>query len=92
MPSVQIKDVPESTHGVLRQRAAAGRSRCRTQSPPFRPTVLVVDASVLAVAIADDSNDGGAVRARLRDETLAAPESVDLEVVSVLRSQNHTGV
>ena len=25
MPSIQIKDVPEETHAVLRQRAAAGR-------------------------------------------------------------------
>lgn len=54
--------------------------------------MLVVDASVLAVAVADDGKDGDAARARLRGETLAAPELVDLEVVSVLRRQNRTGV
>jgi len=47
--------------------------------------VLVVDASVLAVALADDGRDGDTARARLRGERLAAPELVDLEVTSVLR-------
>jgi predicted nucleic acid-binding protein len=49
--------------------------------------VLVVDASVLAVALADDGPDGDAARARLRGEDLAAPELLDLEVASVLRRQ-----
>jgi len=49
--------------------------------------VLVVDASVLVVALADDGPDGGQARARLRGERLAAPELIDLEVTSVLRRQ-----
>jgi predicted nucleic acid-binding protein len=49
--------------------------------------VLVVDASALVVALADDGPDGDLVRVRLRGESLAAPELVDLEVVSVLRKQ-----
>lgn len=53
--------------------------------------MLVVDASVLAVALADDGSDGDHARARLRGEVLAAPELVDLEVVSVLRRQNRAG-
>lgn len=53
--------------------------------------MLVVDASVLAVALADDGTDGDAARARLRGETLAAPELVDLEVASVLR-QDRAGL
>lgn len=53
--------------------------------------MLVVDASVLAVALADDSSDGDTVRARLRGERLAAPELVDLEVASVLRRQFRRG-
>ncbi|MBM6545687.1 type II toxin-antitoxin system VapC family toxin [Janibacter sp. YIM B02568] len=53
--------------------------------------MLVVDASVLAVALADDGPDGDAARARLRGETLAAPEPIDLEVASVLRRQNRLG-
>jgi predicted nucleic acid-binding protein len=54
--------------------------------------VLVVDASVLAVALADDGPEGDAARARLRGETLAALELVDLEVASVLRRQNRVGM
>jgi predicted nucleic acid-binding protein len=47
--------------------------------------VIVVDASVLAPALADDGADGDRVRERLRGEQLAAPELIDLEVVSTLR-------
>ena len=47
--------------------------------------MLVVDASVLAVALLDDGADGDAVRRRLHGETLAAPALIDLEVVSVWR-------
>jgi predicted nucleic acid-binding protein len=53
--------------------------------------VLVVDASVLAVALADDDHDGDLARERLRGEHLAAPELADLEVASVLRRQVSTG-
>jgi predicted nucleic acid-binding protein len=45
--------------------------------------VLVIDASVLAVALIDDGPDGDQVRDRLRGEALAAPSLVDLEVLSV---------
>jgi predicted nucleic acid-binding protein len=48
-------------------------------------TVLVIDASVLAVALLDDGHDGDVVRHRLRGEQLAAPALIDLEVVSVWR-------
>jgi predicted nucleic acid-binding protein len=47
--------------------------------------LIVVDASVLAPALADDGGDGDRARARLAGERLAAPELVDLEVASVLR-------
>jgi predicted nucleic acid-binding protein len=53
--------------------------------------VLVVDASVLATALADDGADGDTARGRLRGEDLAAPELIDLEVVSVLRRQLSAG-
>ena len=46
--------------------------------------MLVVDASVLFPALADDGSDGDAVRARLRGESLAAPELIDLETGSVI--------
>ncbi|MEP7331824.1 MAG: hypothetical protein ABI692_07015 [Terracoccus sp.] len=119
MPSVQIKDVPESPPAVLRQRAAAahrslqeylhsrliaeasrpswkrsstepavaeaGRSRLADAAESLRGIVLVVDASVSSVALTDDAPGGAAARARLRGETSAAPELVDLEVASVLR-------
>jgi predicted nucleic acid-binding protein len=49
--------------------------------------VIVVDASILAVALGDDGADGQRARVRLADETLAAPELIDLEVTSVWRRQ-----
>jgi predicted nucleic acid-binding protein len=53
--------------------------------------VLVVDASVLAPALADDGMDGDVARARLRDHALVAPELIDLETLSVIRRQFHAG-
>lgn len=47
--------------------------------------MLVIDASVLAVALIDDGPDGDQLRQRLRGEQLAAPALIDLEVVSVWR-------
>ncbi len=49
--------------------------------------MLVVDASDLAVALADDGQDGDVARERLHGEVLVAPDLVDLEVTSVLRGQ-----
>jgi predicted nucleic acid-binding protein len=59
--------------------------RLKRQSITFGQNVIVVDASVLAVALADDGTDGQHARERLTGETLVAPELVDLEVVSVWR-------
>ena len=53
--------------------------------------MLAVDASVVAVALADDGHDGDHARARLRGERLTAPELVDLEVTSVWRRQVREG-
>lgn len=47
--------------------------------------MIVVDASVLAPALADDSSTGDRARRRLAGEAIAAPALVDLEVASVLR-------
>ena len=47
--------------------------------------MLVIDASVLAVALLDDGTDGDLLRSRLRGHQLAAPALIDLEVVSVWR-------
>jgi len=48
--------------------------------------VIVVDASVVANALADDGDDGRQARRRLAEATdLAAPDLVDVETVSVLR-------
>lgn len=53
--------------------------------------MLVVDASVLVVALVDDGPDGRAARDRLRAESLVAPELVDLEVLSVIRRAHRAG-
>ena len=47
--------------------------------------MTVVDASILATALADDGADGDRARSRLAGEELAAPELIDLEVTSVWR-------
>lgn len=47
--------------------------------------MIVVDASVLAVALGDDGADGEHARERLVGESLVAPALVDLEVLSVWR-------
>ena len=53
--------------------------------------MIVADASVLVVALADDGPDGDHARARLSGEHLAMPELADLEVTSVLRRQMRSG-
>jgi predicted nucleic acid-binding protein len=47
--------------------------------------LIVVDASVLVTALADDGADGDRVRGRLRGQRLIAPHLIDLEVVSAWR-------
>jgi predicted nucleic acid-binding protein len=50
--------------------------------------LIVVDASVLANAIADDGTDGRVARDALRGaKDLAAPDLVDVETVSALRKR-----
>ena len=73
--------------------AGARVARCRSAMRLRRcaRTVIVVDASVLAIALADDGPEGDQARARLRGERLAAPELVDLEVASVWRRQIQAG-
>ncbi len=54
--------------------------------------MIVVDASVLAPALADDIPEGDAARLRLdREEQLFAPEIVDLELAAVWRSAIRAG-
>jgi len=78
-------------YSIGRVGARVGPCRSRVRCRRSATTVLVVDASVLAVALADDSGDGDAARARLRGQGLAAPELLDLEVLSVLRGQMSAG-
>ena len=47
--------------------------------------MFVVDASVIAPAVADGGPDGDAFRARLRGRTIAAPDLLRVEVLSVIR-------
>lgn len=55
--------------------------------------MIVVDASVLVTALADDAADGRAARRRLTEAgDLHVPHVVDLEVVSALRDGVRRGV
>ena len=54
--------------------------------------MIVVDASVVVTALADDGNDGDRARERLRPERLVAPHLIDLEVVSAWRRLAAAGV
>jgi len=53
--------------------------------------VLVVDASVIAPAIADGGPDGDECRHRLKAQSLAAPDLLRLETMSVFRRQLRNG-
>lgn len=53
--------------------------------------MIVVDASVLAPALADDGADGDRARSRLLGERLVAPSLIDLEVLSVVRRATRVG-
>lgn len=62
------------------------RVSCRRLTPSLllRTNVLVVDASVIAPAIADGGPDGDACRMRIKGQSLAAPDLLRLETMSVL--------
>lgn len=47
--------------------------------------MIVVDASVIVTALADDGSDGDRARDRLGGERLVAPHLLDVEVVSAWR-------
>lgn len=47
--------------------------------------MIVVDASVIVTALADDGPDGSRARSRLLGEELLAPHLIDLEVLSAWR-------
>lgn len=51
----------------------------------------VIDASVLLPALAHDGEQGAVARARIREERLAAPELLDLEVGHALRRHVQAG-
>lgn len=53
--------------------------------------MLVVDASVIAPAIADGGPDGDRCRSRIRGQSLAAPDLLRLEAMSVFRRQAANG-
>lgn len=53
--------------------------------------VLVVDASVLAPAVADGGPDGRRFRERLRGEVVVGPDLLRVEVVSIIRRRLGAG-
>lgn len=53
--------------------------------------MLVVDASVLAPALADGGDDGRRFRDRFHGESIAGPDLLRIEVTSVLRRHAYRG-
>lgn len=53
--------------------------------------MLVVDASVLAPALADGGTDGTRFRTRLRSEAIIGPDLLRIEVTSVVRRHASSG-
>jgi len=53
--------------------------------------VLVVDASVLAPAIADSGQDGRRLRNRFRSESIAGPDLLRVEVTAVIQRHAEMG-
>ncbi len=53
--------------------------------------MLVVDASVIAPAIADGGPDGEVCRDRIRSQVLAGPDLLRVEVMSVIRRHATNG-
>lgn len=53
--------------------------------------MIVVDASVVVTALADDGPDGDRARQRLRGERLVAPYLIDIEVVAAWRRMAAAG-
>ena len=53
--------------------------------------MLVADASAIAIVVADSGPDGQRIRDRLRNESIAAPDLMRVDVVSVLRRQRSLG-
>ena len=53
--------------------------------------MLVVDASVIAPAIADGGTDGDVCRGRIAGQSLAAPDLLRIEVLSVVRRHLRSG-
>lgn len=54
--------------------------------------MLVVDASVIAPVVADAGVDGETLRFRLREEDIAGPDLLRIEVMSVVRRQASAGL
>lgn len=53
--------------------------------------MLVVDASVIAPAVADGGPDGDLCRAQIRGQVIAAPDLLHVEVLSAVRRHTASG-
>ena len=53
--------------------------------------MLVVDASILAPAVADGGAEGESIRRRLRGQVIVGPDLLRLEVLSVVRRHRAAG-
>lgn len=76
---------------TVSRRAGVGEWMCRMRLTCCGMTVLVVDASILVVALLDDERHGRQARRRLSGERLVAPSHIDLEVLSAWRGLARSG-
>jgi len=74
------------------RRRRPGEQSGESDGPMTERRLIVVDASVVAPALADDDADGDRARERLRGERLLAPELLDVAVIAVVRKALLAGV
>ena len=90
--SVEAPRVITQVYGpVIEPQTARRRRWVLGDADLCRTNVLVVEASVIASVIADGGPDGEVCRDRIKNQVLAAPDLLRVEVISVIRRHATSG-